>query len=57
MAYKITASVRGLYIEMPYDTDLRFNEACHLAELYKEKNPIGILSVIDQETGDCVYQV
>lgn len=57
MAYKITASVRGLYIEMPYDTDLRFYEACHLAELYKEKNPIGILSVIDQETGDCVYQV
>ena len=53
--FKIMATVKTLHFEI--DRDLSFGEACHMAEVYKTKNPNGFLEVVNQNTGDTVYEV
>lgn len=53
--FKIMAIVKNLHFEV--DRDLSFDEACHMAEAYQAKNPAGFLEVVNQNTGDIVYEV
>lgn len=57
--FKVRCFVRdtGNWIDMPKDKDLRFSTACNFADIYKKNNLKGLFDVINQETGEVVYQL
>lgn len=44
-------------IEMPGNNGLGLFKACHFADLYKERNPKAMFTVVNEDNGDIEYQV
>ena len=44
-------------IDMPGNDGLRLFEACHRADLYKERNETAMFTVVNEDNGDIEYQV
>lgn len=55
--YKVTIDKGDIHADMPYDNNLDLFEAFWRADIYKNRNPKAIFTVVNQENGDIEYQV
>ena len=55
--FKITFSKDDMYLDMPGDNGLSLFEAEDRANIYKNRNPGATFSIVNEDNGDCEFQI